>query len=77
MIGIFTEVNNNHTNIEILSIKYTLLFLEINKIEKAKKIQEIGVDFKGTSTFCTTILSSLQWVRQILHTEYCSDESLQ
>ena len=47
IIGIFTVVRNNHTNIEILSITYELLLIGINKIEKAKGIQEIGVDFKG------------------------------
>jgi hypothetical protein len=60
IIGMCTVVKNNHTCKEILII-------EISKIIKAKRIQEIAVDFKGISTFCTTILSSLQWVLQILH----------
>ena len=34
---------------------------------KAKRIQELDVDFKGISTFSSTIHWSLQWVLQILH----------
>ena len=36
-------------------------------ISKAKIIHKIAVHFKGTSTFCLTILSSLQCLWQILH----------
>ena len=68
IIGILTVVKNNHTNIKILNIKYGLLFIEIREEQViTKRIQEIAVDFKGISTFCTTILSSLQWVLQTLH----------
>ena len=34
---------------------------------KAKRIQEVDVDFKGISTFSSTIRWSLQWLLQILH----------
>ena len=67
IIGMFTAVKNNNTNVEILVIKYELLFIETTKFEKTKIITEIAVDFKGISTFCTTILSTLQWVWQSLH----------
>ena len=68
IIGIFTAVKNNHTNIKILNIKYGLLFIEIREKQViTKRIQEIAVDFKGMSTFSTIILSSLQWVWQIWH----------
>ena len=68
IIGMFTVVKNNHTIIEVLIDKYELLYNEMYPhIKENIGIQEIGVDFKGISTFCTTILSSLQWVWQILH----------
>ena len=68
IIGIFTAVKNNHTNIKILNIKYGLLFIEIREKQViTKRIQEIAVDFKGMSTFCVTIHWYWQWVRQILH----------
>jgi hypothetical protein len=61
----FTVIKNTVTNIELIFIK---VFIETNAhIVEAKRIQEIAVDFKGMSTFCTTILLSLQWVWQILH----------
>ena len=34
---------------------------------KAKRIQEVDVDFKGISTFSLTIFWSLQWVLQTPH----------
>ena len=34
---------------------------------KAKRIQEVDVDFKGISTFSPTIHWSLQWALQTLH----------
>ena len=68
IIGIFTAVKNNHTNIKILNIKYGLLFIDIREKQViTKRIQEIAVDFKGISTFSTAILSSLQWALQTLH----------
>ena len=61
IIGMFIVVKNNHNSIETLVIEIR------RKQENTKRIQEMAVDFKGISTFCTTILWSLQWVWQTLH----------
>ena len=67
----FTVVKNNKKQINKIEIEYELSFVEFRQIrikqENTKRIQEVAVDFKGISTFCATILSSLQWVWQILH----------
>ena len=64
IIGMFTALKKKYTNNKTYSVS-----IEVRKIgiSKAKIIHKIAVHFKGTSTFCLTILSSLQCLWQILH----------